>query len=225
MTPPVLVAPSLLASDFSRLAEEIRKVEEGGADWLHVDVMDGHFVPNLTLGPMVVAAIRRVSRLPLDVHLMIDDPQRYIRPFLDAGSHALTPHVEAAGLRRRGAVERVLAAIRRGGARAGLSIRPKTRAEALRPYLGQLDLVLVMTVEPGFGGQAFMADMMDKVRAAAAWRAARRARYLIEVDGGIAPETARIARQAGAEVFVAGHAVFRQPDPAGALAALRRAIA
>ena len=161
---PLIVAPSLLACDFGRLGDEVRKMEDAGANWLHVDVMDGHFVPNLTMGPVVVEAIRRASRLPLDIHLMIDHPQQYVRPFLEAGAYILTPHIEAEGLRTEGAVEQLLEGIRQGGARAGLALRPRTTAEAVKPFLPRLDLVLVMTVEPGFGGQAFLSDMVPKVR-------------------------------------------------------------
>ena len=148
-----LVAPSLLACDFGRLAEEIGKVEAAGADWLHVDVMDGHFVPNLTIGPVMVEAIRRCSRIPLDVHLMLEHPEQYVKPFLDAGAHYLTVHVEATGLRSESLLRKTLEEIRRLGGRAGLSLRPRTSAEALKPFLDRLDLVLVMTVEPGSAGR------------------------------------------------------------------------
>jgi len=212
----VVVAPSLLACDFTRLADEVRKVEDAGADWLHLDVMDGHFVPNLTMGPAVVEAVRRASRLPLDIHLMIDHPQQYVQPFLDAGAHLLTPHVEAEGLRTEGAVEQLLAAIRAGGARAGLAIRPQTRADALKPFLGALDLALVMTVEPGFGGQAFMPDVIPKVRQLREWFDGD-----ISVDGGINAGTGRLCREAGANILVAGTYLFRSPACPTAVQALR----
>ena len=145
--PKILVAPSLLACDFSRLAEEVQQVQEAGADWLHVDVMDGHFVPNLTIGPVVVEAIRRASRIPLDVHLMINHPEQYLKAFIDAGSHYLTVHVEAPGLRTESVLANTLEAIRKQGARAGLSLRPRTSAETLKPFLDHLDLILVMSVD------------------------------------------------------------------------------
>jgi len=212
----VIVAPSLLACDFNRLADEVRKVEEAGADWLHVDVMDGHFVPNLTIGPVIVEAIRRSSRLPLDVHLMLDHPEQFIRPFIDAGAHYLTVHVEAPGLRTEGLVQKALDDIRRSGARAGLSIRPRTDAASLKPFLDRLDLILVMTVEPGFGGQAFMPEAVPKVRQLRGWFSGD-----IAVDGGINAQTGPVCRDAGANVFVAGTYVFRSPSYRDAIQSLR----
>ena len=212
----IVVAPSLLACDFGRLAEEIHQVQDAGADWLHVDVMDGHFVPNLTIGPVVVEAIRRVSRVPLDVHLMIEEPQRYITSFLNAGAHLLTVHVEARGLTRRRAMEQTLLAIRRGGARAGLSLRPATPVLRLAPWLPVLDLVLVMSVEPGFGGQAFIPAAVPKI--------ARLRRVFagdLAVDGGINAKTAARCRAAGANVLVAGTAVFKATSYRDAIHSLR----
>lgn len=216
---PPIVAPSILSADFSRLGEEMA-VADPAREWVHCDVMDNHFVPNLTFGPIVVRAARRLTRAYLDVHLMIEEPIRMVRAFREAGADGITVHVEACR-----DVEATLAAVRASGARAGLALKPGTALAAAESHLADLDLLLVMTVEPGFGGQEFMADMMAKVRDAAAWRARHGGRYLIEVDGGIAPGTARVARTAGAEVFVAGHAIFRQPDTAAALEALRRAVA
>ncbi|MBI3321731.1 MAG: ribulose-phosphate 3-epimerase [Candidatus Omnitrophica bacterium] len=213
----ILVAPSLLACDFARLAEEIRKIEEAGADWLHVDVMDGHFVPNLTVGTVIVEAIRRVSCLPLDVHLMIDHPAQYLKTFLQAGAHTLTVHVESPGLRSEGLLLKALEAVRHEGARAGLSLRPRTRAESLRPFLGAVDLLLVMTVEPGFGGQAFMPEVIPKVRQLREWF-----RGDIAVDGGINAETGRQCVEAGANVLVAGTYVFRSASYQEAIQSLRR---
>jgi len=212
----ILVAPSLLACDFGRLADEVQQVQEAGADWLHVDVMDGHFVPNLTIGPVVVEAIRRASRIPLDVHLMMSHPEQYVKAFVDAGSHYLTVHVEAPGLRTESVLVNTLGMIRKHGARAGLSLRPRTSAEALKPFLESLDLILVMSVEPGFGGQAFMPDMIPKVRQLRAWFAGD-----LAVDGGINAQTGRQMRQAGANVMVAGTYIFRSGSYKDTIASLR----
>ncbi len=212
----MLVAPSLLACDFSRLAEEIHKVEEAGADWLHVDVMDGHFVPNLTIGPVVVEAIRRSSRLPLDVHLMLNHPEQHMKAFIDAGAHYLTVHVEAPGLRSESLLQHTLESIRTSGALAGISLRPHTSADALRPFLSTVDLILVMTVEPGFGGQAFMLDIVPKVRQLREWFQGD-----IAVDGGINAQTGQLCRDAGANVLVAGTYVFRAASYQEAIQSLK----
>ncbi len=213
-----IVAPSLLSADFARLPEALGIVDPA-RDWVHCDVMDNHFVPNLTFGPLVVAAARRLSPALLDVHLMIERPDSLLDRFREAGADLVTVHAEACA-----DPAATLAAVRASGARTGLSLRPRTPLATVEPYLGGVDLLLVMTVEPGFGGQAFMADMLEKVRAAKEWRERRGAAFLIEVDGGIGPATAPAARAAGADVFVAGHAIYRQPDPAAALAALRAAV-
>lgn len=207
----IKIAPSILAADFSRLGEEVREVEELGADWIHVDVMDGHFVPNLTIGAPVVKALRKVTNLPLDVHLMIEEPLRYIEDFKRAGSDWLTIHVEGTPH-----VRETLEAIRSAGIRCGLSVKPKTKVTELEPYLGEVSLILIMTVEPGFGGQFFMPDMMEKVR----WLRPR-FRGLISVDGGINRETAMISKEAGADVLVAGTSVFGEPDRGKAIRILR----
>lgn len=212
----ILIAPSVLACDFAHLADEIQKVEVAGADWLHVDVMDGHFVPNLTIGPVVVEAIRRCSRLPLDVHLMLDHPERYVKPFVDAGAQYLTVHVEAPGVQTEGALLKTLKSIRQAGAQAGLSLRPRTSAEASKPFIEAVDLLLVMTVEPGFGGQAFMSDVVPKIRQLRQWFTGD-----LSVDGGIDAHTGRQCREAGANVFVAGTYIFRQSDYRAAISALR----
>ena len=213
---PILVAPSLLACDFGHLADEVQQVEAAGADWLHVDVMDGHFVPNLTIGPVVVEAIRRASRLPLDVHLMLDHPERYLKPFVDAGADWLTVHIEAEGLRSEAMVRKTLEEIRRLGAKPGLSLRPRTTAEALTPFLKALDLILVMSVEPGFGGQAFIPEAVPKIRQL-------RAQFTrdLAVDGGINAQTGAACRAAGANVLVAGTSVFRSPSYRDAMQSLR----
>ena len=203
----LIIAPSLLACDFGHLSEEVQKAEAGGADWLHVDVMDGHFVPNLTMGPAIVGAVRRATTLPLDIHLMIDHPQQYVQPFLDAGSSSLTPHVEAEGLKPSGRVDAILKTIHQGRVKAGLAIRPKTPAEALKPYLAALDLALVMTVETGFGGQVFIPEAVPKIRQLRQWYQGD-----ISVDGGITDATGRLCREAGANVLVAGTYVFRATD-------------
>ncbi|HEV2106314.1 MAG TPA: ribulose-phosphate 3-epimerase [Candidatus Eisenbacteria bacterium] len=215
---PAVVAPSLLSADFSRLAEALAIVEPG-RDWVHCDVMDHHFVPNLTFGPIVVAAAHRLSAAHLDVHLMIERPWLVVDAFREAGAGAITVHLEACPQTRE-----TLRRIRAAGARAGLAIKPGTPYAAAEPYLPDLDLLLVMTVEPGFGGQEFQPAMLAKVTAAAAERERRRLDFRIEVDGGIHAGTARLARDAGADAFVAGHAIYRAPDPRAALAALRREV-
>jgi ribulose-phosphate 3-epimerase len=213
-----IAAPSILSADFSRLGEALAIVDPA-RDWVHCDVMDNRFVPNLTFGPLIVAAVRKLTTALVDVHLMIHEPRSLIPEFRKAGADAITVHVEACA-----DVGGTLAAVKASGARVGLALKPGTALAAGEGWLAQLDQLLVMTVEPGFGGQAFMSDMLEKVKAAAVWRAAHGARYLIEVDGGIAPDTARRCRIAGAGVFVAGHSIYRQPDPAVALQALRAAI-
>lgn len=211
---PVRIAPSLLAADFARLADEVRCVEDGGADWLHLDIMDGCFVPNLTFGPCVVEAIHKVARRPLDVHLMIRDPWQYVDAFLDAGAHAVTFHIE---VEDQGDVGALLARIRQRGCKAGLSLQPDTPAQRLEPYLGQLDLVLVMSVFAGFGGQKFMPEVLDKPGAL------RSMGYTgeLSMDGGIGPATIGRSASAGTNVFVAGSAVFGGKDRAARIAELR----
>jgi ribulose-phosphate 3-epimerase len=209
----VLIAPSLLSADFGILREEIRKVEDAGADLLHVDVMDGHFVPNLTLGPFIVKAIRRYASVPLDVHLMIDEPARYAGDFARAGAEILTYHVEC----REGGPE-TAERIRELGMRPGVSVRPDTPLSAIEPHLPLVDLVLVMSVQPGFSGQSFMPDVLAKTKAL---RRQLGFRGLLEMDGGIAEETIGACARAGADVFVAGSAVFGASDPAAAVRLLR----
>ena len=206
-----LIAPSLLSCDFSRLQSEIEEVEKAGCDWLHLDVMDGHFVPNLTIGPVVIRWVRKCTRLPLDVHLMVEEPIRYVEDFKKAGSDSLTVHVEACK-----EAPKTLEAVRKAGAKVGMSLRPKTAVETLFPFLNQLDLILVIRVEPGFGGQKFMPEMLQKVRTL-------RPRFQgkISVDGGIDRETARQAVDAGADVLVAGTSIFGQKDRAKAIKELR----
>ena len=210
------IAPSILACDFGALREEVRAVERAGADWIHVDVMDGQFVPNLTIGPAIVRAIDRSTRLPLDVHLMLEHPEQYDERFIDAGADHLTVHIEAAGLRGRARMTRFLRSLRRRKVRAGLSLRPRTAASSLKPFLQEVDQILVMTVEPGFGGQAFMPGMIGKIKRLRGWFDGD-----IAVDGGINARTAKLTCQAGANVLVAGTSIFGARGYAAAIRALR----
>ncbi|MCC6784388.1 MAG: ribulose-phosphate 3-epimerase [Planctomycetes bacterium] len=216
---PIRIAPSLLAADFTRLAEEIASVESAGADWLHLDVMDGHFVPNLTIGPPVVAAIARVATKPLDVHLMIEDPWTYAPRFLESRPAVLTIHLEVARRRPQEALA-LLDAIRAAGARPGMALNPDQDVRALSPFLPALDLVLVMSVFAGFGGQRFMPAVLEGPRVL---RQELGFRGEIEMDGGIAPDTIARAAAAGVNAFVAGTAVFAAPDRAARIAELRAA--
>lgn len=208
-----LVAPSILSADFARLGEEIRHVEAAGADWIHVDVMDGHFVPNLTIGAPVVKSLRPVTKLPLDVHLMIENPERYVEDFVKAGADYLTIHVEATTKPKE-----LLQHIKSLGVRPGITLRPRTPVEQIAGLLPFVDLVLVMTVEPGFGGQSFMKDQVQKIDWLAQERDAKSFTYFIEVDGGINGETAAFCRRA--DVLVAGSYVFGQ-DYKKAIGALK----
>ncbi|WAX56943.1 ribulose-phosphate 3-epimerase [Jatrophihabitans cynanchi] len=212
--PEPMIAPSILAADFARLGEEADAVDN--ADWLHVDVMDAHFVPNLTLGLPVVQSLRKATALPLDCHLMIDDPDRWAPGYAEAGAANVTIHVEAA----RDPVQ-VARAIRAAGAFAGLSVKPGTPLEPYLELLREFDTLLVMTVEPGFGGQEFMAEVLPKVRLAREQVNAGHLRLFVEVDGGVGADTIEAAAEAGADVFVAGSAVYGADDPARAVDALR----
>ena len=205
------IAPSILSADFANLERDIRNIEENGADFVHVDIMDGIFVPNISIGIPVVKAIRPVTKLPLDVHLMIDRPIRYVEEFVKAGADFVTIHVEA------DQPQNTLAAldkIHELGCKAGIVLKPKTPAEAAIPYLEKCDMVLVMTVEPGFGGQSFMADMMPKVAKLKEWLADINPDCLIEVDGGVDAKTQTVCKEAGANVLVAGSAYFKTSDRA-----------
>ncbi len=214
----IKIAPSLLSADFARLGSEVEEVRRGGADWLHVDVMDGLFVPNISVGLPVVTALRRASDLFLDVHLMIDRPARYVGRFCDAGADMLTFHVEAD---TREGIGAALETVAEKGRLRGLALKPGTPASAVLPWLEKLDMVLVMTVEPGFGGQRFLADQLPKLAELRRLIDERDLRCLLEVDGGIDAVTAREAVRAGADVLVAGSAVFGRSDRAAAIAALR----
>jgi ribulose-phosphate 3-epimerase len=215
----VLVAPSILSADFANLAAEIKRAEEGKADWLHVDVMDGHFVPNLTIGAPVVKSLRKNTKLPLDVHLMITDPDKYLEDFKEAGSDHIYVHVEACTH-----LQRTLAQIRKLGMKAGVSLNPATPESTLRYVLNDIDLVLVMSVNPGFGGQAFIPAVVPKITAIRRMLdEAGNKQALINVDGGINAETTKIVTAAGASVVVAGKSVYGSPDVAAAIKQLHDA--
>ncbi|MBI3312124.1 MAG: ribulose-phosphate 3-epimerase [Candidatus Omnitrophica bacterium] len=207
----VLVAPSILAADFSRLAEEVRRVEQAGADWIHLDVMDGHFVPNLTIGPQVVGCLRPITKLCMDAHLMIENPAQYIPQFVEAGADRITVHAEAVS-----DLPKVVRQIHSLGVKAGVALRPQTGIEPLKVCLDEIDLALLMTVNPGFGGQSFMPEVLPKIEAL-------RKIYdrHIQVDGGINAKTAASTRSAGADVMVAGTYIFRAPDIRQAIASLK----
>ena len=216
--PKVLVAPSILAADFSRLADEIHKVEAAGADWIHCDIMDGHFVDNISFGPAIVGFVRKQTKLPLDVHLMIEHADHYIPRFVDAGANSITVHVEPEA---KHDVGKTMQQIRAAKCRVGLTLNPETDFRLVEPFLDKIDLLLVMTVHPGFGGQAFRADQMPKVKRALECNKTRDRKIDIEVDGGINAETARVSIQNGANVLVAGTSIFKTNDYAKAIRDLR----
>ena len=215
----IRIAPSLLSADFSRLAEEVAVCEKGGADWLHVDVMDGQFVPNLTFGAKIIETVRKLTRLPLDVHLMVVQPEKYFDDFAAAGATGLTIHVEAAPH-----LHRQMQRIRELGCSPGVALNPSTGLEAVREIVPDIDLLLVMTVNPGFGGQKFIPQMLAKISRARDMLDAAGSGATLEVDGGISRDTIAPAHDAGADTFVAGNAVFTARDPRAEIAALRDAV-
>ncbi|HEX7623850.1 MAG TPA: ribulose-phosphate 3-epimerase [Anaeromyxobacteraceae bacterium] len=216
MAPPIRIAPSILSADFGRLAEEVRAAEAAGADWIHVDVMDGRFVPNITIGPLVVEAVRKVTKLPIDAHLMIVEPERYVEAFAKAGADVVSVHAEVSPH-----LHRTLQAIRAAGARPAVALNPSTPLSAVEWVLGDCELVLIMTVNPGFGGQRYIPACTEKVRQLRAMADARGQALEIEVDGGIKAETVGEVAAAGANVFVAGTAVFGAKDYAAAIRGIR----
>ncbi|PLS06588.1 ribulose-phosphate 3-epimerase [Neobacillus cucumis] len=212
----VKIAPSILSADFSKLGEEIIAVDKAGADYIHIDVMDGHFVPNITIGPLVVEAVRPVTKLPLDVHLMIENPDQYIEAFAKAGADYITVHVEACRH-----LHRTIQSIKSFGVRAGVVLNPATPVESIQHIIGDIDMVLLMTVNPGFGGQTFIPEVLPKIRRVKEMAEQKGLNIEIEVDGGVNPVTARQCIEAGANVLVAGSAVYNQEDYKQAISQLR----
>ena len=211
MSRPHYLAPSILNSDFARLGESVAAIERGGADWVHLDVMDGHFVPNLTIGPVIVEAVRKITKLPLDCHLMVNEPEKMVPWFADAGADSITIHAEATQ-----DLPALVRLIRSRGVRAGVSLRPATPLEALEPVLAEIDMVLLMSVNPGFGGQKFMPEALDRARALRARADAVNPKLDIEMDGGIGLSNLEAVRDSGVNAFVVGSAIFRAADVSAA---------
>ena len=214
----IKVSPSILSADFANMAQDLQMLKKTGAEYIHVDIMDGHFVPNLSMGFPMVSAARRVSDLVVDVHLMIDTPIRYVERFCDAGADILTIHVEADSEEN---TKKALDMIRAKGVKPAICVKPKTPAEAVLPFIDKVDLILVMTVEPGFGGQSFMADMMPKLKRISEYIKERRPGCELEVDGGVNAQTAKVCTAAGANVLVAGSAFFKAGDKAAFVRAVK----
>jgi ribulose-phosphate 3-epimerase len=212
----VKIAPSILSADFSKLGEEILEVEKGGADYIHVDVMDGHFVPNITIGPLIVEAIRPITQLPLDVHLMIENPDQYIKAFADAGADYITVHVEASRH-----LHRTIHYIKSFGVKAGVVLNPATPVESIQHIIGDVDMVLLMSVNPGFGGQKFIPEVLPKIRKVRKMAEEKGVNLEIEIDGGVNSETAKLCIEAGANVLVAGSAIYNEKDRAKAISLIR----
>lgn len=212
----IKIAPSILSADFARLGEEIKDVEKGGADYIHVDVMDGHFVPNITIGPLIVTAIRPITTLPLDVHLMIENPDLYIPQFAKAGADIITVHVEACTH-----LHRTIQIIKEHGVKAGVVLNPATPVDTIQHVIGDLDIVLLMTVNPGFGGQRFIKQVLPKIYAVSEMAKSKGLSIDIEVDGGVNKETAKSCIEAGANVLVAGSAIFKEKDRGQAIRSIR----
>ncbi|EOH91293.1 ribulose-phosphate 3-epimerase [Enterococcus pallens] len=213
------IAPSILSADFARLGEEVKMVEAAGVDYIHIDVMDGNFVPNITFGPSVVASLRPITKLPLDVHLMIDAPEKYIADFAKAGSDIIMAHVEATPH-----IHRAVQMIKQEGVKAGVVLNPGTPIESIKYVLSQVDQILIMTVNPGFGGQSFIEETVAKIAELDQLRKENGYHYEIEVDGGIVPETAAKCKEAGADVFVAGSYIYGAEDPEARIQALREVL-
>jgi ribulose-phosphate 3-epimerase len=211
-----LIAPSILSADFSKLGEEIKAVEKAGADWVHVDIMDGHFVDNLTIGPPVVASLKKKTKVPMDVHLMVERPELTVDRYIEAGANSLTIHVEASDV-----VAETLSRIKKAKVSPGITLRPQTPIDHIEKYLELVDLVLIMTVNPGWGGQAFMSEQVPKIKFVKEWAKKNNPKLFIEVDGGIKNDTAEICREAGANVFVAGNAIFKAEDYSKAIKGIR----
>ncbi|WP_040204938.1 ribulose-phosphate 3-epimerase [Neobacillus jeddahensis] len=212
----VKIAPSILSADFSKLGEEILAVEQGGADFIHIDVMDGHFVPNITIGPLIVDAVRPITKLPLDVHLMIENPDQYIEAFAKAGADYITVHVEACRH-----LHRTIQNIKSFGVKAGVVLNPATPVESIQHIIADIDMVLLMSVNPGFGGQSFIPEVLPKIKQVKEMADQKGIAIEIEIDGGVNPETAKLCTEAGATVLVAGSAIYNQDNYAKAISQIR----